>query len=80
MDQNGFFFSFCNRKKKICSQRMTKLADAQTDLSLRWANRSFYLFCHALAHIVFALLFFALQKYCIFVWVSIYAIFNNPVF
>ena len=26
-------------------------ADAQADLGLRWADRSFYWFCHSLAHL-----------------------------
>ena len=31
---------------------MRVFADAQADLSLRWAHRSFCWFCHAVAHVI----------------------------
>ena len=42
-----------------CGQRRlwSDLADAQADLSLHWAHRSFCWFCHAVAQISTSLLF-----------------------
>ena len=37
------------------SEDCTDWADAQADLCLRWAHRSFYWFCRAAAQMAFAL-------------------------